>query len=171
MSKFSRVLWLIFGIALIISGIMKQVKERYQNGEITKKVTEKILTDLFELDEDDIYWKFEAWKGREKYEDFENSVAKAYETGKIDDRDDIKKAIEELENHGVDKGEIAKKLTDLYRGEYLGLKKSGKVADLKNLLLSVYMMSGYSYSESTKKLENWEKWEKEKEKEEKQNKS
>lgn len=155
----------------IKSGLMKQVKERYQNGEITKKVTEKILTDLFELDEDDIYWKFEAWKGREKYEDFENSVAKAYETGKIDDRDDIKKAIEELENHGVDKGEIAKRLTDLYRGEYLGLKKSGKVADLKNLLLSVYMMSGYSYSESTKKLENWEKWEKEKEKEEKQNKS
>ena len=155
----------------IKSGLMKQVKERYQNGEITKKVTEKILTDLFELDEDDIYWKFEAWKGREKYEDFENSVAKAYETGKIDDRDDIKKAIEELENHGVDKGEIAKRLTDLYRGEYLSLKKSGKVADLKNLLLSVYMMSGYSYSESTKKLENWEKWEKEKEKEEKQNKS
>lgn len=155
----------------IKSGLMKQVKERYQNGEITKKVTEKILTDLFELDEDDIYWKFEAWKGREKYEDFENSVAKAYETGKIDDRDDIKKAIEELENHGVDKGDIAAKLTDLYRGEYLSLKKSGKVADLKNLLLSVYMMSGYSYSESTKKLENWEKWEKEKEKEEKQKKS
>lgn len=155
----------------IRSGLMKQVKERYQNGEITKKVTEKILTDLFELDEDDIYWKFEKWKGREKYEDFENSVAKAYETGKIDDRDDIKKAIEELENHGVDKGDIAAKLTDLYRGEYLSLKKSGKVADLKNLLLSVYMMSGYSYSESTKKLENWEKWEKEKEKEEKQNKS
>lgn len=155
----------------IRSGLMKQVKERYLNGEITKEVTEKILTDLFELDEDDIYWKFEAWKGREKYEDFENSVAKAYETGKIDDRDDIKKAIEELENHGVDKGEIAKRLTDLYRGEYLSLKKSGKVADLKNLLLSVYMMSGYSYSESTKKLENWEKWEKEKEKEEKQKKS
>ena len=155
----------------IKSGLMKQVKERYQNGEITKEATEKILTDLFELDEDDIYWKFEKWKGREKYEDFENSVAKAYETGKIDDRDDIKKAIEELENHGVDKGDIAAKLTDLYRGEYLSLKKSGKVADLKNLLLSVYMMSGYSYSESTKKLENWEKWEKEKEKEEKQKKS
>lgn len=155
----------------IKSGLMKQVKERYQNGEITKEATEKILTDLFELDEDDIYWKFEKWKGREKYEDFENSVAKAYETGKIDDRDDIKKAIEELENHGVDKGDIAAKLTDLYRGEYLSLKKSGKVADLKNLLLSVYMMSGYSYSESTKKLENWEKWEKEKEKEAKQKKS
>ena len=155
----------------IKSGLMKQVKERYQNGEITKEATEKILTDIFELDEDDIYWKFEKWKGREKYEDFENSVAKAYETGKIDDRDDIKKAIEELENHGVDKGDIAAKLTDLYRGEYLSLKKSGKVADLKNLLLSVYMMSGYSYSESTKKLENWEKWEKEKEKEEKQKKS
>ena len=152
----------------IKSGLMKQVKERYQNGEITKEATEKILTDLFELDEDDIYWKFEKWKGREKYEDFENSVAKAYETGKIDDRDDIKKAIEELENHGVDKGDIAAKLTDLYRGEYLSLKKSGKVADLKNLLLSVYMMSGYSYSESTKKLENWEK---EKEKEEKQKQS
>ncbi len=155
----------------IKSGLMKQVKERYQNGEITKEATEKILTDLFELDEDDIYWKFEKWKGREKYEDFENSVAKAYETGKIDDRDDIKKAIEELENHGVDKGDIAAKLTDLYRGEYLSLKKSGKVADLKNLLLSVYMMSGYSYSESTKKLENWENWEKEKEKEEKQKQS
>ena len=146
----------------IKSGLMKQVKERYQNGELTKEKTEKILGELFELDEHDIYWKFEKWKGIEKYDGFYKAIDDAYSSRKISDREKIKKEIKHLKEHGVKDSSIKSRIKDKYMQDYLEAKEKGNYADLKNLLISVYMMCGDSYNDAVYKIEGWSEEKKEK---------
>ncbi len=144
----------------IDSGIMSELKKRYTAGEIGKSTVENILKDQFEMDDNDIYYKLKKWENGSdwtKYSDFYSAMDNAYETGKINDRDKIKTEIDDLKKHGVKEENIKSQITEKYKPIYLEAKKKGNYADLKNLLISAYMMCGDSHSEAMKKIDNWSK--------------
>lgn len=144
----------------IDTGIMSELKKRYTAGEMEKSTVEKILKDQFEMDDNDIYYKLKEWENGSdwtKYSDFYSAMDNAYETGKINDRDKIKAEINDLKKHGVKEENIKRRITDKYRPIYLEAKKNGNYADLKNLLISAYMMCGDSHSEAMKKIDDWSK--------------
>ena len=144
----------------IDSGIMSELKKRYTAGEMEKSTVENILKDQFEMDDNDIYYKLKKWENGSdwtKYSDFYSAMDNAYETGKINDRDKIKAEIDDLKKHGVKEETIKSQITEKYKQIYLEAKKNGNYADLKNLLISAYMMCGNSHSEAMKKIDNWSK--------------
>ena len=144
----------------IDSGIMSELKKRYTAGEIEESTVENILKDQFEMDDNDIYYKLKKWENGSdwtKYSDFYSAMDNAYETGKINDRDKIKAEIDDLKKHGVKEENIKSQITEKYKPIYLEAKKKGNYADLKNLLISAYMMCGDSHSEAMKKIDNWSK--------------
>ena len=144
----------------IDSGIMSELKKRYTAGEMEKSTVENILKDQFEMDDNDIYYKLKKWENGSdwtKYSDFYSALDNAYETGKINDRDKIKAEIDDLKKHGVKEENIKSQITEKYKPIYLEAKKKGNYADLKNLLISAYMMCGDSHSEAMKKIDNWSK--------------
>lgn len=144
----------------IDSGIMSELKKRYTAGEMEKSTVENILKDQFEMDDNDIYYKLKKWENGSdwtKYSDFYSAMDNAYETGKINDRDKIKAEIDDLKKHGVKEESIKSQITEKYKPIYLEAKKNGNYADLKNLLISAYMMCGDSHSEAMKKIDNWSK--------------
>lgn len=144
----------------IDSGIMSELKKRYTAGEMEKSTVENILKDQFEMDDNDIYYKLKKWENGSdwtKYSDFYSAMDNAYETGKINDRDKIKAEIDDLKKHGVKEENIKSQITEKYKPIYLEAKKKGNYADLKNLLISAYMMCGDSHSEAMKKIDNWSK--------------
>ena len=144
----------------IDSGIMSELKKRYTAGEIEKSTVENILKDQFEMDDNDIYYKLKKWENGSdwtKYSDFYSAVDNAYETGKISDRDKIKAEIDDLKKHGVKEENIKSQITEKYKPIYLEAKRNGNYADLKNLLISAYMMCGDSHSEAMKKIDDWSK--------------
>lgn len=144
----------------IDTGIMSELKKRYTAGEIEKSTIENILKDQFEMDDNDIYYKLKKWENGSdwtKYSDFYSAMDNAYETGKINDRDKIKAEIDDLKKHGVKEENIKSQITEKYKPIYLEAKKKGNYADLKNLLISAYMMCGDSHSEAMKKIDNWSK--------------
>lgn len=144
----------------IDSGIMSELKKRYTAGEMEKSTVENILKDQFEMDDNDVYYKLKKWENGSdwtKYSDFYSAMDNAYETGKINDRDKIKAEIDDLKKHGVKEENIKSQITEKYKPIYLEAKKNGNYADLKNLLISAYMMCGDSHSEAMKKIDNWSK--------------
>ena len=144
----------------IDSGIMSELKKRYAAGEMEKSTVENILKDQFEMDDNDIYYKLKKWENGSdwtKYSDFYSAMDNAYETGKINDRDKNKAEIDDLKKHGVKEENIKSQITEKYKPIYLEAKKNGNYADLKNLLISAYMMCGDSHSEAMKKIDNWSK--------------
>lgn len=144
----------------IDSGIMSELKKRYTAGEMEKSTVENILKDQFEMDDNDIYYKLKKWENGSdwtKYSDFYSALDNAYETGKINDRDKIKAEIDDLKKHGVKEETIKGQITEKYKPIYLEAKKNGNYADLKNLLISAYMMCGDSHSEAMKKIDDWSK--------------
>lgn len=144
----------------IDSGIMSELKKRYTAGEMEKSTVENILKDQFEMDDNDIYYKLKKWENGSdwtKYSDFYSALDNAYETGKINDRDKIKAEIDDLKKHGVKEETIKSQITEKYKPIYLEAKKNGNYADLKNLLISAYMMCGDSHSEAMKKIDDWSK--------------
>ena len=62
-----------------------------------------------------------------------------------------------MKKHGVKEENIKSQITEKYKPIYLEAKKNGNYADLKNLLISAYMMCGDSHSEAMKKIDNWSK--------------
>lgn len=144
----------------IESGIQNELKKRYTAGEMEQGTVENILKEQFNMDDNDIYYKLKKWENGSdwtKYSDLYSSMDNAYETGKISDRDKIKKEIEDLKKHGVKEENIKSQITEKYKPLYLEAKKNGNYADLKNLLISAYMMCGDSHADAMKKIDNWSK--------------
>lgn len=153
----------------IQEGIRKEVKERYLTGELTQEETEQLLVKEGGVDENEAYWKLRDWDykkqnpdaGSGEYKYLYDAIDYAFETGAINDRDLIQKEITLLLEHGKTKESVMEQITGHYKAKYLEMKASGKYADMKNLLISAYMMLELSKNEAMKKIDGWEEVEKE----------
>lgn len=149
----------------IVKAVRKHVKERYLADEVKKEIAEDILSAECEMTADDVYWELRGWdyykmypeKRTSDYNYLYDAIDAAYESGKLSDREAIRTEIKTMRNHGYEKSKIIGQITDHYKEQYLELRAKGTAADMKNLLISAYMMAGMSHEDAKEKIEKWKK--------------
>ena len=127
---------------------------KYKDGEIDVKTITQILSELFEMSDDEVYWKLREWdyakangtlEGYSKYGAFHEAVR----TGK-----DLKAVIKEYTDHGVTKETLASQITSYYRPLYIEMSKSER-ASLKGYLLNAYAALGYNRAQKYSDIDAW----------------
>lgn len=148
----------------IRQGIRVELKDRYLSGSMTQEEAMQLLMKEGGLDADEAYWKIRDWDykqenpdaGSGEYKYLYDAFDNAYETGKLSERDVMQEEITALVEHGKKPESVAGQITNHYKSQYLEQKAAGKCADMKNLLISAYMMLGLSKDEAMEKIDGWE---------------
>lgn len=142
------------------SAVRSNVRDRYENGEITEEEAVRMLEDHlgYEDTKDDAYAaEREVRKWDTRLQTGSNSqYARVWEC--ISDWDGValKAEIKELKSMGVTDSAIASSVTTHYKEEYLSATGSAKV-DLRAHLITTYTMLGYSRDKAIEKIDSWEK--------------
>ena len=141
------------------SQVKTKLKEAYLNGEVDEQTASDVLEDRFDMTDDEAYLQIMKWDNGadSQYIEVQKAIDAAIESGKSSDRKAIQDAINDLVNHGVEKSKIKANVTSKYKQTYLDLKAKNQAADMKNLLISVYMYLGDSKEEASKKIDKWSK--------------
>ncbi len=142
------------------STIKSAVGSLYKDGVYSKALTEDILKQYFELEEDEIYWTLEKWDNAAnedyaKMGEFWNAV----ENG---DSAALRKVIKHYTEHGVEEKTIKQSITTHFKPIYLELKGSEK-SDMRKKLVSAFAVLGDNPTDAGEKIDRW----KEKEEDEK----
>ena len=87
------------------SSLKTAMGKKFKEGTMSRDVAEKILTELFGISKDDVYWTIRGWEtgGDSRY----SAVFDAVLSGKGFDR-----AVKEMTDHGYDKDNVLKELKD-----------------------------------------------------------
>ena len=132
--------------------IISKMKERYEEGTLSKEDAIKLMIDELNYDGDDVWFKANReWDYGSKYGLLYNNIDYAYNTGNTTDRRAIDAEIKELLKHGVEESDIAAGITRKYKEDFV----ENPSANMKNLLLTCYMYCGYTRDEAMKKIEKW----------------
>lgn len=98
------------------SSLKTALGNKYKNGEVERETAEKILSEIFEMSEDDIYWTFDRW-------DY------AIENGSTDDYnkyDDIIEALDSGDPKATIDEYVERKTKAIYEEEKAEAKEKGK---------------------------------------------
>ena len=140
----------------IISGVKRKAKERYLNEEITEKEAKEFLNKKASQSDEEVWTTLKEWNSGGTYKELYKAIDNSMKKGA--DREKIFNFIREAKDKGGKKdSDIATAVTNKYKKKYLEAKKKGKYADMKNLLISVYMHLGYTQAEANKKIDDWSK--------------
>lgn len=140
----------------IISGVKRKAKERYLNEEITEKEAKEFLNKKAGQSDEEVWITLKEWNSGGTYKELYKAIDNSMKKGA--DREKIFNFIREAKDKGGKKdSDIATAVTNKYKKKYLEAKKKGKYADMKNLLISVYMHLGYTQAEANKKIDDWSK--------------
>lgn len=140
----------------IISGVKRKAKERYLNEEITEKEAKEFLNKKAGQSDEEVWTTLKEWNSGGTYKELYKAIDNSMKKGA--DREKIFNFIREAKDKGGKKdSDIATAVTNKYKKKYLEAKKKGKYADMKNLLISVYMHLGYTQAEANKKIDDWSK--------------
>lgn len=132
--------------------IISKMKERYEEGALSKEDAVKLMIEELNYDEDDAWFKVNReWEYGSKYGLLYNNIDYAFDTGNTSDRRAIETEIKELLEHGVEKSDIVAGITRKYKEGFI----ENPSANMKNLLLTCYMYCGYTRDEAMKKIEKW----------------
>ena len=137
------------------SDLKTALGEKYKDGEVTEETTTKILSEVFGMDEDDIYWTLDKWgyakengssEGYAKYDDFFVAV----ETGK-----NLKAVIKEYTDNGVSTTTLKDQITSHFKPLYVKMSTAEK-ANIKGYILNAMTALGDDREEAEKNLREWE---------------
>lgn len=137
------------------SDLKTALGKKYKTGDVSKNTATKILSAVFGMSKDDIYWQFDAWdyaKENEsaddyaKYGDFYTAV----ETGK-----NLRFTIKVYTDNGVSTDALSGQITSHFKPIYSEMSKS-KRAGLKGYLLNAYELCGISRADAEEKISKWE---------------
>lgn len=139
----------------ITSKVKKEMKDGYLAGDISEKEAKKFLKEKAGQSDEKIWCTLEEWNYetyQRLYDAIDNSINKGA------DREAIFDYISEAKSKGgKENKDISGVVTREYKKKYLKAKEKGKYADMKNLLISIYMHLGYTNAEANKKIEEWSK--------------
>lgn len=140
----------------ITSKVKKEMKDGYLAGDISEKEAKKFLREKAGQSDEEIWCTLEEWNYGETYQRLYDAIDNSMNKGA--DRDAIFDYISEAKSKGgKENKDISGVVTREYKKKYLKAKEKGKYADMKNLLISIYMHLGYTNSEANKKIEEWSK--------------
>lgn len=140
----------------ITSKVKKEMKDGYLAGDISEKEAKKFLREKAGQSDEEIWCTLEEWNYGETYQRLYDAIDNSINKGA--DREAIFDYISEAKSKGgKENKDISGVVTREYKKKYLKAKEKGKYADMKNLLLSIYMHLGYTNAEANKKIEEWSK--------------
>lgn len=140
----------------ITSKVKKEIKDGYLAGGISEKEAKKFLKEKAGQSDEEIWCTLEEWNYGETYQRLYDAIDNSINKGA--DRDAIFDYISEAKSKGgKENKDISGVVTREYKKKYLKAKEKGKYADMKNLLISIYMHLGYTNAEANKKIEEWSK--------------
>ena len=128
---------------------------KYKDGEVSKATTEKILSKLFEMDEDEIYWTFDKWgyaiengssDDYAKYGEFYDAV----QTGK-----NLKAVIKKYTDNGVKQDTLSSQISSHFKPIYIEMSTSEK-ASIKGYLLNAWTVLGVERKDAEETIKEWE---------------
>lgn len=140
----------------ITSKVKKEIKDGYLAGDISEKEAKKFLREKAGQSDEEIWCTLEEWNYGETYQRLYDAIDNSINKGA--DREAIFDYISEAKSKGgKENKDISGVVTREYKKKYLKAKEKGKYADMKNLLISIYMHLGYTNAEANKKIEEWSK--------------
>lgn len=140
----------------ITSKVKKEIKDGYLAGDISEKEAKKFLKEKAGQSDEEIWCTLEEWNYGETYQRLYDAIDNSINKGA--DREAIFDYISEAKSKGgKENKDISGVVTREYKKKYLKAKEKGKYADMKNLLISIYMHLGYTNAEANKKIEEWSK--------------
>ena len=140
----------------ITSKVKKEMKDGYLAGDISEKEAKKFLREKAGQSDEEIWCTLEEWNYGETYQRLYDAIDNSINKGA--DREAIFDYISEAKSKGgKENKDISGVVTREYKKKYLKAKEKGKYADMKNLLISIYMHLGYTNAEANKKIEEWSK--------------
>ena len=140
----------------ITSKVKKEMKDGYLAGDISEKEAKKFLKEKAGQSDEKIWCTLEEWNYGETYQRLYDAIDNSINKGA--DREAIFDYISEAKSKGgKENKDISGVVTREYKKKYLKAKEKGKYADMKNLLISIYMHLGYTNAEANKKIEEWSK--------------
>lgn len=140
----------------ITSKVKKEIKDGYLAGGISEKEAKKFLKEKAGQSDEEIWCTLEEWNYGETYQRLYDAIDNSINNGAA--RDAIFDYISEAKSKGgKENKDISGVVTREYKKKYLKAKEKGKYADMKNLLISIYMHLGYTNAEANKKIEEWSK--------------
>lgn len=128
--------------------------DMYKEGEVDVDTVKDILSEYFEMDDNEIYWKLDEWdfakendssEDYAKYDDFYSAV----ESGK-----NLKAVIKRYVDNGVEKKTLSSQITKYFKPLYIEMSRSER-ANLKGYLLNAYVQLGYNRNEKSKDIDKW----------------
>lgn len=140
----------------ITSKVKKEIKDGYLAGDISEKEAKKFLKEKAGQSDEEIWCTLEEWNYGETYQGLYDAIDNSINKGAA--RDAIFDYVSEAKSKGgKENKDISGVVTREYKKKYLKAKEKGKYADMKNLLISIYMHLGYTNAEANKKIEEWSK--------------
>lgn len=140
----------------ITSKVKKEMKDGYLAGDISEKEAKKFLREKAGQSDEEIWCTLEEWNYGETYQRLYDAIDNSINKGA--DREAIFDYISEAKSKGgKENKDISGVVTREYKKKYLKAKEKGKYADMKNMLISIYMHLGYTNAEANKKIEEWSK--------------
>lgn len=140
----------------ITSKVKKEMKDGYLAGDISEKEAKKFLREKAGQSDEEIWCTLEEWNYGETYQRLYDAIDSSINKGA--DREAIFDYISEAKSKGgKENKDISGVVTREYKKKYLKAKEKDKYADMKNLLISIYMHLGYTNAEANKKIEEWSK--------------
>lgn len=137
------------------SDIKTALGKKYKDGEVSKETATKVMSNILEMDEDDIYWAFDKWdyaKENGSSDDYEQygEFYTAVETGK-----NLKTVIKQYTDNGVSTDTLVSRITNHYKPKYIEMSKSER-ASIKGYLRNAMVCCGKTEDEANAKLQNWD---------------
>ena len=140
----------------IKTGVIKQIKEMYLDGEMDRESAEKILMEHFEMKEKDAYFQVEEWIAKE--EDPDASYSRMGEwIEAVESGTDLAKVWQKYKKLGYDKGDLSSAITTEYKPQYIELMKTNPTAaaNMKAKLLTALSAIGYDRTKKAKDIDAW----------------
>ena len=138
-----------------ISSLKSALGKKYKDGEVSEATARKLLSEVFGLDEDDIYWTLDEWgyaKDNGSSDDYAQyaEFLTAVETGK-----NLVAVIKRYTDNGVKETTLSSQITKHFKPIYIGMSNSEK-AGIKGYLLNAYTKLGYKREEAEDKIGEWQ---------------
>ena len=149
----------------VASSTRTGIKKLYMEGKITFQETQRLLKAhggnewTSEMDANDWYWlekEYEFAKANQGDTTAKWSKYSRLKTA-MESNKDVRGAIKELLDHGVQKGDISGQISDMYKESYVNLYKTDKrkALALQEKLLDWYVAAGYKREECIKHIKKY----------------
>ena len=138
-----------------MSGLMSAIRKQYVAGDMTPDEAKELLMTYNELDEDEVYWKFEEWNYAR-----ENGSSDGYSKmgdlmAAVESGEGLEAEIQRYLDNGTDMSTIRSQISKVYRKKYLEADEAGR-EDIRRTVTNAYQATGSKSKDIESKFKDWD---------------